>query len=731
MDLKIYNLFPRLYTGIDAWLPVVQEARRMGFNAIYLNPFFETGKSGSIYSIANHKQFDPISVGDLPWDQCVEKIQRFSTFCWSMDMEVIFDLVINHTAIDSSLCLQHPNWYASTLDGDVQPACTYTLNGTRVVWEDCAKLSYDDCPQDLRDYIVSVCQFYIDLGATGFRCDVACHVPVQFWKYLIDRLRMTTPGILFLGEAFLASYAQIVKLAEAGFNYVFNSARWWDLSQDWLPKQLNSLYNIIATISFPENHDTERVLEEIQGNQDQCRQRLTLMAMLSSGFMITSGFEYGFRKRLNVQTTRSTDWEETGVDLREDVRRALLLRTEFPIFREDGILEVLSPENAEVLVLEKTSRDRQALIVVNRTAQPINYSCQPIGKLLSLKKYGVNDPLSLTPFEVKFFVPKLRNGDNLELGENQSFCLESPRQLVRKTTLLMPLRPGEALVEIMGCGICGSDYQEFQQGRFFWPASGTGGHEFLGAIRQLSPPTHGLKLSQRVLYRIPRHGTGIVQGGGFSRFAVVRSQCLHALADTDNPEHMILTEPLAAAIHAGYMAGRAKKIAVIGSGTIALLLLRFLALEKPNATLTLYYKHDHILPLLAETVSAHPYSELAAPLGTYMPYSDYELIYECSGKEDAALQALRALRPGGRLVIAGIYRNKSIPFPFSDLMFREKQVLGSFLYTKKEFQQAMALLRAGQIFGNDLITSMRFEDCQEAFSLPSNQRIKVVLWNDV
>ena len=82
--------------------------------------------------------------------------------------------------------------------------------------------------------MLRLCKYYIDLGFRGFRCDAADQVPSNFWAWLILKIRSIDSGVIFIGEAFLCSLSTRKNLATAGFNYIYNSAKWWDYKSDWL-----------------------------------------------------------------------------------------------------------------------------------------------------------------------------------------------------------------------------------------------------------------------------------------------------------------------------------------------------------------------------------------------------------------------------------------------------------------------------------------------------------------
>lgn len=81
-------------------------------------------------------------------------------------------------------------------------------------WTDIAKLDYGNA--DMRAAMAAAMRFWLNRGIDGFRCDMACEVPIDFWQQTLPALRKEYPGIYLLAEgeapalhdgAFDASYA--------------------------------------------------------------------------------------------------------------------------------------------------------------------------------------------------------------------------------------------------------------------------------------------------------------------------------------------------------------------------------------------------------------------------------------------------------------------------------------------------------------------------------------------
>ena len=58
-------------------------------------------------------------------------------------------------------------------------------------------------------------------------------------------------------------------------------------------------------------------------------------------------------------------------------------------------------------------------------------------------------------------------------------------------------RPGEVVLKVHDCGICGSDLHAVQHG-FGMPPESVMGHEFCGEIHQLGPAVKGFQIGERV-----------------------------------------------------------------------------------------------------------------------------------------------------------------------------------------------------------------------------------------
>ena len=98
-------------------------------------------------------------------------------------------------------------------------------------------------------------------------------------------------------------------LKDAGFDFLFNSAKWWDFRSPWLLEQYDLYRQVAPTVAFPESHDTERLamaLGDPEPDELERRYRFHYLfaATFSSGVMMPMGFEFGCRKPIDRGRTR-------------------------------------------------------------------------------------------------------------------------------------------------------------------------------------------------------------------------------------------------------------------------------------------------------------------------------------------------------------------------------------------------------------------------------------------
>jgi len=328
------------------WKEHFPRIAKMGFNAVFVNPFHYAGFSASLYSPKDFFKFNPLFVDDSARKSPNEQLRDCIEACHNNGMLFIMDLVINHTAIDSPLIQEHPAWFRHNTDGGIVHPGAWD-NGKWTEWGDLAEVDNENSSDraNLWEFWRRMMAHYMDLGVDGFRCDAAYQVPEDLWRFLIGRAREKKPGSLFLAESLGCSFQQVEKLAQVGFDYLFNSSKYWDFNQPWGMEQYNKTKNVVSTISFPESHDTDRLMNEMGGDIAAVKRQIVFSAVFSKGVMIPLGLEFGFRKKVSVVETYPIWWENTGIDLSDFIGKTMAMKNEYPVFNQESGLEIVHQEN--------------------------------------------------------------------------------------------------------------------------------------------------------------------------------------------------------------------------------------------------------------------------------------------------------------------------------------------------------------------------------------------------
>jgi starch synthase (maltosyl-transferring) len=364
----IYNLFPLLAGTFPDWEKHLKRASDMGFNWVFVNPIQMPGKSGSLYSIADYFGFNPLFLNGAGGGTPEEQVRTMLDAADRLGLKVMIDLVINHCSVDSGLIKSHPEWFAWEKGRVAHPFAME--NGKKVIWHDLAKFDHRNTrdKEGLYRFFLKIVTSYLELGFRGFRCDAAYQLPRSLWERLIRETKEIVPEVRFFAETLGTTPDLTAKTASAGFDYIFNSSKWWDFYSPWLMKQYSLTREIAPSISFPESHDTVRLCEELGGNIEGVKQRYLFSALFSGGVMMPIGFEFGFRKRLHVVKTRPEHWEESGVDLTAYIKKMNGIKSGNPIFQEDAPTEMLHYDNPNILLMWKGSLDtpEESLLILNK-----------------------------------------------------------------------------------------------------------------------------------------------------------------------------------------------------------------------------------------------------------------------------------------------------------------------------------------------------------------------------
>jgi starch synthase (maltosyl-transferring) len=355
------------------WLQHASRAAEMGFNWLFINSIHYPGFSGSLYAVKHHYRINPqflpphTETDGLP--MLAQTLRQFKALgLWPM-----MDLVINHTSRDCPLIVEHPAWYAHDEHGAiVSPFAQDPNNPEKVtVWGDLAEIDNAGSSdrKGLWAYWAELVKRYLRLGFKGFRCDAAYKIPAALWRHLVDETTSIDPEAMFFAETLGCAEEEALALHDAGLHYFFNSSKWWDFVEPWGLEQHEKFGKIAPSISFPESHDTTRLAADTGGNEAIQRQRYAFAASFSAGLMMPIGYEFGFKKTLDVVSTRPADWETASFDIQRFIKQVNKLKMQNPLLHGEGRLKTVTTDR-DTLALERRSQQapgQKGWIFINKS----------------------------------------------------------------------------------------------------------------------------------------------------------------------------------------------------------------------------------------------------------------------------------------------------------------------------------------------------------------------------
>ncbi|MCF8104461.1 MAG: zinc-binding dehydrogenase [Desulfohalobiaceae bacterium] len=316
-------------------------------------------------------------------------------------------------------------------------------------------------------------------------------------------------------------------------------------------------------------------------------------------------------------------------------------------------------------------------------------------------------------------------------------------------------QPGQVLVQVKRAGICGTDLHIFhgQFSKVRPPV--TLGHEISGVVAEVGSNTASWTPGERVTVESEaatcgqcrfcqtgrtnlcpqRLALGYGQDGGFAEFVLVRESALHRLPDKVGFSEGSLCEPLAVAVHAVREVCHINpdsSVLITGPGTIGLLVLQLVHLAGARAFLA-GLESDELRFEVAEKIGQKAVlragqEPIFRQVAQLCGQQGVDVAFECSGSSQALNEALQCLKPGGSLVQVGLF-GTTVQIDFDQVVARELNLHGSFVHTRKNWEEALRLLRAGQIDLQSMISlELPIAEWRKAFEVAGQGRqLKVVL----
>ena len=389
-----YELFPRSTGGWDEdGQPVhgtfkttqkaLERVAEMGFDTVYFPPIHPIGEVhrkgknnsvvaepddvGSPWAIQDHSATHP-QLGTM------EDFKELVARAKELGLEVALDLALQASP-DHPWAQTNPEFFTVLPDGTI----AYAENPPKK-YQDIYPLNFDNDPDVIYNEIFRVVMLWVDAGVTTFRVDNPHTKPANFWNWLISKVHVTHPEVIFLAEAFTRA-PRLFGLAKAGFTQSYTYFTWqtskYELTE--FAKMHVEQADICRPNLFVNAPDI--LHESLQtGGRAMFAIRAVLAATLSPLWGVYSGYELyeheavapGSEEYLDSEKyeLRPRDFQvalKKGASLEAYIRLLNLIRRENPALQQLRNLKFHNADNENIIAYSKAdpATGNVVLAVVN------------------------------------------------------------------------------------------------------------------------------------------------------------------------------------------------------------------------------------------------------------------------------------------------------------------------------------------------------------------------------
>ncbi|WP_156760294.1 alpha-1,4-glucan--maltose-1-phosphate maltosyltransferase [Microbacterium karelineae] len=358
----------------------------MGFDVLYLPPVHPIGE---VNRKGRNNTLDPgpDDVG-VPWAigsrhgghdaihpdlGTLADFDAFVARAGELGLEIALDFALQ-AAPDHPWATEHPEFFTTRADGTI----AYAENPPKK-YQDIYPINFDNDRDGIYAESERIVRFWMARGVRIFRVDNPHTKPLDFWQWLLGRIRATDPDVIFLSEAFTRR-AMMHGLGAAGFHQSYTYFTWRTEKteiEEYLTEVSNESDHTMRPAFWPNTPDILHAFLQY-GGPNAFRIRATLAAMASPTWGMYAGYELcehvavrpGSEEYLDSEKyqIRIRDWagaEAAGTTIAPYIARLNALRREIPALQTLRGLRIHWSDDDHVLVFTKGSGVDTVIVVIN------------------------------------------------------------------------------------------------------------------------------------------------------------------------------------------------------------------------------------------------------------------------------------------------------------------------------------------------------------------------------
>ena len=358
----------------------------MGFDVLYLPPIHPIGQS---HRKGRNNSLTPTeSDPGVPWAiggkagghmainpelGTMQDFEEFIAVAKKNGISVALDFALQASP-DHPWVKEHPEFFSHRIDGTI----AYAENPPKK-YQDIYPINFDNDYQAILNESLTILRFWISKGVRIFRVDNPHTKPLHFWADLTNTIRLESPDVIFLAEAFTKP-AMMHALGMAGFHQSYTYFT-WRISKEELThygREVAEQSSAFFRPNFWVNTPDILPAHLQSGNPAIFAIRAALAATLTPSWGMYAGFELYEHRALREGGEEYLDSEKYEIKVRDwdeaskkQLTLAPFITTLNKIRRENVALQRLRNlrfhhcENTQILAYSKREGSNLLLIVVN------------------------------------------------------------------------------------------------------------------------------------------------------------------------------------------------------------------------------------------------------------------------------------------------------------------------------------------------------------------------------
>jgi 2-desacetyl-2-hydroxyethyl bacteriochlorophyllide A dehydrogenase len=276
------------------------------------------------------------------------------------------------------------------------------------------------------------------------------------------------------------------------------------------------------------------------------------------------------------------------------------------------------------------------------------------------------------------------------------------------------LQPDELLIQVNGCGVCGTDFHIYE-GNAPSKIPVVLGHEYCGTVTEMGKDVADFSIGDNIAINPNIHcgycefcrkgeinlcvnlkALGVTINGGMSQYSVVPITQAHLLPKDFPFSQAIFAEPLSCCIH-GINRSEIRigdKVVIVGAGTIGLIMVQLAKMQGASSIIVidpLKSKREMAKSLGSDYVFNSNESDNSELINDFTS-GGADVVIECVGSQSAVESAIRLVKKGGKVVIFGLSDKKAVmKISLQSFFHKELTIIGSIL-NPNNFQAAVDIL---------------------------------------